>query len=44
MAALRRETVELSLAAAAKLIGRRLETDADRALVMEYLGTVGGQN
>ena len=44
VADLRRETVELSLAAAAKLIGKRLETDADRALVMEYLGTVGGQN
>jgi F-type H+-transporting ATPase subunit b len=44
VADLRRETVELSLAAAAKLIGKRLETDADRALVLEYLGSVGGQN
>ena len=44
VADLRRETVEISLAAAAKLIGRRLESDADRALVMEYLGTVGGRN
>jgi F-type H+-transporting ATPase subunit b len=44
VADLRRETVELSLAAAAKLIGKRLETDADRALVMEYLGTLGQQH
>jgi F-type H+-transporting ATPase subunit b len=44
VADLRRETVELSLAAAAKLIGRRLDSDADRALVMEYLGTLGQQN
>jgi CubicO group peptidase (beta-lactamase class C family) len=44
VADLRRETVELSLAAAAKLIGQRFETDADRALVMEYLGTLGQQN
>jgi F-type H+-transporting ATPase subunit b len=44
VAELRRETVELSLAAAAKLIGKRLESDTDRALVTEYLGTLGQQN
>lgn len=34
---LRREAVDLSLAAAAKLIGQRLDTDADRKLVSAYL-------
>jgi F-type H+-transporting ATPase subunit b len=34
---LRRETVDLSLAAAARLIGQRLDTAADRAIVEEYL-------
>jgi len=38
---LRRETVDLSLAAAARLIGQRLDTAADRAIVEEYLKTVG---
>jgi F-type H+-transporting ATPase subunit b len=37
----RREAVELSLAAAAKLIGKRLDTAADRAIVEEYLKTLG---
>jgi F-type H+-transporting ATPase subunit b len=37
----RREAVELSLAAAAKLIGKRLDTTADRAIVEEYLKTLG---
>jgi len=36
----RREAVELSLAAAAKLIGTRLDTAADRAIVEEYLKTL----
>ena len=37
---LRRETVDLSLAAAAKLIGERLDTAADRRIVEEYLKTL----
>jgi F-type H+-transporting ATPase subunit b len=37
---LRREAVDLSLAAAGRLIGERLESDADRALVMNYLTTL----
>ena len=41
---LRREAVDLSLAAASKLIGQRLEADADRALVMNYIGKLGDQN
>lgn len=41
LAELRREAVDLSLAAASKLIGDRLGSDADRKLVMEYIGTMG---
>ena len=37
---LRREAVDLSLAAAGRLIGQRLESDADRNLVMSYLDTL----
>jgi F-type H+-transporting ATPase subunit b len=37
IAELRAEAVELSLAAASKLIGQRLDTDTDRKLVQEYL-------
>jgi F-type H+-transporting ATPase subunit b len=37
---LRREAVELSLAAASKLIGKRLDSDSDRKLVEEYLAGV----
>ncbi len=37
---LRREAVDLSLAAASKLIGERLGSDADRQLVLNYLGTL----
>lgn len=40
LAALRRETVDLSLAAAARLIGERLDTAADRKIVEEYLKTL----
>jgi F-type H+-transporting ATPase subunit b len=40
VADLRREAVDLSLAAAGKLIGERLEADADRRLVMNYLTTL----
>ena len=36
-----REAVDLSLAAASKLIGERLESDADRKLVMNYIGAMG---
>jgi F-type H+-transporting ATPase subunit b len=37
---LRREAVDLSLAAAAKLIQQRLESESDRRIVEEYLGTL----
>jgi F-type H+-transporting ATPase subunit b len=37
---LRREAVDLSLAAAAKLIQQRLESHGDRKIVEEYLGTL----
>ena len=37
---LRREAVELALGAAAKVIGARLDADADRKLVMDYLNKV----
>jgi F-type H+-transporting ATPase subunit b len=40
---LRREAVDLALAGAGKLIGQRLDTDADRQLVEQYLGTLGGR-
>ena len=41
---LRREAVDLSLAAAGRLIGQRLESDADRDLVMKYLTTLEPQH
>jgi F-type H+-transporting ATPase subunit b len=37
IAELRAEAVELSLAAASKLIGERLDSDTDRKLVQQYL-------
>jgi F-type H+-transporting ATPase subunit b len=37
---LRREAVDLSLAAASKLIGDRLDSETDRKLVLEYLATL----
>ena len=40
IAELRREAVELSLAAASKLIGERLTSETDRKLVQEYLATL----
>ncbi len=40
VAELRRTAVDLSLAAASKLIEQRLDSDADRKLVEEYLGTL----
>lgn len=39
--ALRREAVELSIAAATKLLESNLDTDANRRLVLEYLTTLG---
>ena len=38
---LRKEAVDLSLAAATKLIGQRLDSPGDRALVEQYLATMG---
>jgi F-type H+-transporting ATPase subunit b len=40
VADLRREAVDLSLAAAAKLIGRRLDDATDRKVVEDYLATL----
>ena len=40
IAELRREAVDLSLAAASKLIGERLSSDTDRKLVQEYLASL----
>ncbi len=39
---LRREAVELSLAAASKLIQARLDSEEDRRLVEQYLTTMTG--
>jgi F-type H+-transporting ATPase subunit b len=39
---LRREAVDLSLAAASKLIGQRLTSDTDRKLVENYLASLEG--
>jgi F-type H+-transporting ATPase subunit b len=41
---LRREAVDLSLAAAARLIGQRLDSGADRALVEGYLASLERPN
>jgi F-type H+-transporting ATPase subunit b len=41
---LRREAVDLSLAAATKLIGERLNSENDRRIVQEYLATLGNQH
>ena len=43
VAQLRREAVELSLAAAGRLIERRLDSEADRKIVEDYLGSVGSR-
>ena len=40
----RRETVDLSLAAATKLIGERLDSENDRRIVQEYLASLGNQH
>jgi F-type H+-transporting ATPase subunit b len=37
---LRREAVELSLAAASKLISQRLDSETDRKIVEEYIGSL----
>jgi F-type H+-transporting ATPase subunit b len=41
---LRREAVDLSLAAASKLIGERLGSETDRKLVQEYLASLDAQH
>ncbi|MEX2182113.1 MAG: F0F1 ATP synthase subunit B [Gemmatimonadaceae bacterium] len=40
---LRREAVDLALAGAGRLIGQKLDADADRKLVEEYLTSLGGK-
>jgi F-type H+-transporting ATPase subunit b len=42
VADLRREAVDLSLAAASKLVGERLDSEADRRLVTSYLASIDG--
>ena len=37
---LRREAVDLALGAAAKVIGQRLDTEADKKIVLDYLAKV----
>jgi F-type H+-transporting ATPase subunit b len=44
VAELRREAVDISLAAASKLVGERLTSETDRKLVEQYLATLGGRN
>jgi F-type H+-transporting ATPase subunit b len=44
VADLRREAVDLSLAAASKLVGARLDSETDRKLVAEYLATLDTRN
>ena len=44
IAELRQEAVELSLAAASKLIGERLNSETDRKLVQEYLTSLDLRN
>lgn len=43
VAELRREAVDLSLAAASRLIEKRLDGETDRKLVQEFLSTLGEQ-
>jgi len=40
IAELRREAVDLALGAAAKVIGQRLDSDADKKIVLDYLAKV----
>jgi F-type H+-transporting ATPase subunit b len=44
VAELRREAVDLSLAAASKLIGERLNSENDRKIVQEYLAGLGSNH
>jgi F-type H+-transporting ATPase subunit b len=41
--ALRREAVELSIAAASRVIDANLDTEANRRLVTDYLGTLDNE-
>lgn len=43
VADLRREAVDLSLAAASKLVGSRLDSETDRRIVSDYLSTLDTQ-
>ena len=40
--AVRREAVDLAMAAAAQLIGQRVNAETDRRLVQDFLGNVPG--
>jgi F-type H+-transporting ATPase subunit b len=41
---LRREAVDLSLAAASKLLNQRLDSETDRKIVQEYLSSLGSRH
>jgi F-type H+-transporting ATPase subunit b len=41
---LRREAVDLSLAAASKLLNQRVDSEADRKIVQEYLSSLGSHH
>lgn len=43
VAELRREAVDLAIAGAGKLVGQKLDADADRKLVEQYLASLGGK-
>jgi len=40
---LRREAVDIALAGAGRLIGQKLDSEADRKLVEQYLATLGSK-
>lgn len=44
LADLRREAVDLSLAAASRLVGSTLDSDANRKIVVDYLDSIGEQS
>ena len=44
MQELRQEAVDLSLAAASKLVGERMDAQADRQVVEQFIGTLGSRS
>ena len=41
VADIRREAVEIAISAAAKVVGTRLDSAADRKIVEDYIGSIG---